>query len=130
MSTHHGKDGTVKVSSNTVAEIRSWSVNQTVDTVDDTVMGDTWKTHLVGIPEWDGEMECFWDETDTNGQESLTIGASVTLNLYPEGASSTDKYYTGTASVTRIGVALSVDGGVMRTVGFKGNGALTGATVA
>lgn len=129
MATHHGKNGVVKVGSNSVAEVRDWNVNETVDTVDDTVQGDTWKTHLAGVPEWDGDMECFWDETDTNGQQALTIGASVTLNLYPEGAGSGATYKTGTASVTGVSIGVPHDGGVSRRITFKGNGALTESTV-
>lgn len=129
MTTHHGKSGLVKVGSNTVAEVRNWSVTEQVDTVDDTVQQDTAKSHLVGVPAWDGNMECFWDRSDTNGQEALTIGASVTLNLYPMGAGSGATYYTGTATVTRRGVSVPHDGGVMRSFDFQGNGALSQATV-
>ncbi|WP_178134051.1 phage tail tube protein [Vineibacter terrae] len=129
MATHHGKEGVVKVGTNTVAETRTWSINQSVETVDDSSQGDGWKSHLVGMPEWDGEMECWWDETDTTGQEALEIGESVTLNLYPMGAATGAKYYTGTATITRVGMSVPVDGGVSRSFSFKGNGALTKATV-
>lgn len=129
MATHHGKHGVVKVGSNTVAEVDRWSVRESVDTVDDTAQADTAMTHLVGIPGWSGSLSCHWDETDTNGQEALTIGASVTLNLYPEGAGSGATYKTGTATITEIGIEVTKNGVVSREFSFTGNGALAQTAV-
>lgn len=129
MATHHGLDGSVKVGANTVAEVRSFEIETTQDTVDDSVMGDTWHTHLTGLKAWTATAECLWDETDTNGQVALTIGASVSLSLGPEGHTSGDTIYTGTATVKTIGVAAAHDGVVTRRVSFEGNGALTITTV-
>lgn len=131
MGTHHGKDGTVKVGANAVAEIDRWSVNETAQTADDTAMGDTWKTHIPGktINAWSGSLDCHYDETDDNGQETLIIGASVTLNLYPEGAAAGADFKTGLATITDIGVAVPKDGVVSRSFKFEGNGALSGSVV-
>ena len=129
MATHAGKEGTAKVGANTIAEIKAWSFNQVAETVDDTSMGDTDRTHLFTLASWDGEMTCHWDETDTNGQGAMTRGASITLNLYPEGASGGDTFFSGTATITAAGVATSLDGMVERTFSFLGNGALTESTV-
>jgi hypothetical protein len=125
MATHHGKDGSVKVGSNTVAEIQSWTLRVRNNPADDTAMGDSWETHLAGIGSWDGSVRCSWDETDTNGQEAMLQGASITLNLYPEGADSGDKYYTGTATITEIGIDTNRSNIVTREFNFRGNGALT-----
>lgn len=130
MATYHGKDGLVKIGANTVAETTEWSLTQEIETTDDTVQGDSWKTHLVGMKSWSGSVNCFWDETDTNGQEALVVGASVTLNLYPEGATSGDTYYTGTATVTNVAIGAAKDSVVTRNFTFMGNGAVTEATVA
>jgi len=129
MGTTHGKSGVVKVGVNTVAEVDQWSVRQTVDTADDTAQGDTAMTHLVGIPGWSGSLTCHWDATDTNGQQALSIGASVTLNLYPGGAGSGATYKSGTASITEIGITVTKNGVVSREFSFTGNGALAEATV-
>ena len=128
MATHHGKDGTVKVGANAVAEVQQFTVTSNAETVEDTAMGDSWKTHLVGVKGWTGSLQCSWDETDTNGQEALTEGASVTLNLYPEGADTGDKYLTGTALVTEITVETQRAGVVTRGFNFLGAGALAWAT--
>lgn len=129
MATHHGNAGSVAVGANSVAEIDEWSVEETTDTADDSAMGDAWHTHLTGQKSWRGSLTCHWDETDTNGQQALSNGASVTLNLYPEGSGSTATYKTGTATVTRVGLTVQKDGVVQRSFEFMGNGALTEATV-
>lgn len=129
MATHHGKNGVVKVGTNAVAEVDRWNVRENVETSDDTAQGDAAKTHWTGIPGWNGSLMCHWDETDTNGQQALTIGASVTLNLYPEGAGSGATYKTGTASITDITLEVTKNGIVSREFTFEGNGALTEATV-
>jgi hypothetical protein len=62
-------------------------------------MGDAAKTFQPTQTFWEASVEVFWDETDTNGQQAMSVGASVTLNTYPEGSSSTDSYKTGAAIV-------------------------------
>ena len=100
MATHKGSEGTVKVGANAVAEIRSYSITETADTLEDTVMGDAARTYLASLKSFSGSMDVFWDETDTNGQIALSPGSSVTINIYPEGSTSGDTYYTGSIIVT------------------------------
>ena len=129
MATHTGSEGVVKVASNTVAEVRSYSIEQTGATVEDTAMGDAARTFVAGLTSWTGTIDCWWDETDTNGQVALSVGSSVTLNIYPEGASSGDVYYSGTALVTSHSKSGSFDGMVEASIGVQGTGALSTATV-
>jgi hypothetical protein len=128
MATHTGSEGTVKIGANTVAEIRSFSIDTTADTAESTTMGDSWRTFSTTLKGWTGSLECFWDETDTTGQGAIVEGASVTLNMYPEGATTGDKYYTGTAIVTGVTISSSFDGLVEASFKFQGDGALTFAT--
>ena len=129
MATHTGSAGTVKVGANAIAELRSWSLDQSQDTVETTALGDTVKTYSATQSSSSGTMDCFWDETDTNGPVACTIGATVTLKLYPEGATSGDTYYTGSAIITSVGVAQTHDGIVERSIGFQISGAVTIGTV-
>jgi hypothetical protein len=46
MATHLGKEGTVQVGSNAIAEIRSFSIDESIDVVEDTSMGDSSKTYF------------------------------------------------------------------------------------
>lgn len=129
MATHAGSEGTVKVGSNAIAEIRSFSLEETADTLEDTSMGDTARTYKSSLTTFSGSVDVFWDETDTSGQGALTIGASVTLNVYPEGDTAGDTYYSGSAIVTGITRSSSFDGLVEASITVQGSGALTATTV-
>jgi hypothetical protein len=129
MATHTGSEGTVKVGSNAIAEIRSFSIEESADTLEDTTMGDTARTYKPSLTNFTGTIDVLWDETDTTGQGALTIGASVTLNLYPEGDTSGDTYLTGSAIVTGRTINSSFDGLVEMSISVQGSGALTQTTV-
>jgi hypothetical protein len=60
----------------------------------------------------------------------MTVGAEVTLNLYPEGATTGDTYATLSALITEKGVSTTLDGMVETSVSFEANGAVTWSTVA
>ena len=128
MATHTGSEGTVKVGANAIAEIRSYSVEQTGDTVEDTTMGDSWRTHKATLKSWTASVDVFWDETDTTGQGALNVGTEVTLNLYPEGSTTGDVYFTGTGIITGKTVSASYDGMVESSISVQGTGALTQST--
>ena len=129
MATHKGSEGTVHVGSNAIAEIKSYSLEESADTIEDTTMGDTARTYLASLTTFSGSIDVFWDETDTSGQVALAVGSSVTLKFYPEGAVSGDTYYTGTALVTGKNISASFDGMVEASISVQGTGAITTATV-
>lgn len=128
MATHTGSEGTVKVGTSAIAEIRSYSIEETADTVEDTSMGDTYRTHKTTLKSFSGSIDVFWDETDTSGQVALTVGSQVTINFYPEGSTTGDTYLTGTAIVTSKTITGSFDGMVESTINVQGTGALTTGT--
>jgi predicted secreted protein len=129
MATHKGSEGTVKVGTNAVAEIKSYSIEESADTLEDTSMGDSARTYKPSLSNFSGSLDVFWDETDTNGQGALSIGSEVTLNVYPEGDTAGDTYYTGSAIVTGVSRSASFDGLVEASISVQGNGALTATTV-
>lgn len=134
MATHTGREGVVKNGSNTIAEITGFSFDISMETIDDTTLTDAAKTHLAHQYSWQGTFECHWDETDTNGQVALETailaGTSLTLNLYPEGATTGDRYYTGSATLTSLGVAVAMGSTIKATYSFQGNGAITPGSAA
>jgi predicted secreted protein len=130
MATHTGSEGTVKVGANAIAEIRSYSIEETADTVEDTTIGDTYRTHKTTLKSFSGSIDVFWDETDTSGQVALTVGSQVTINFYPEGSTTGDTYLSGTAIVTSKTITGSFDGMVESTINVQGTGALTTGTAA
>ena len=129
MANHAGSEGTVLIGANVIAEVKSYSFEETMSPIEDTEMSDSAKTFKAGKTEFSGSVECFWDETDTNGQGALTIGASVSLIFHPEGSTSGDTIYTGTALVTKFSVSASEDGMVEASFEFQGTGALTASTI-
>lgn len=129
MAVHKGSEGTVKVGSNAIANIRSYSIEESADTLEQTVMGDTSRAYAASLSTFSGSVDVYWDETDTTGQGALTIGAEVTLNFYPEGDASGDTYYTGTAIVTGITRTASFDGNIEASISVQGDGALSETTV-
>ena len=130
MAVHKGSEGTVKVGVNAIAEIRSYSIEETSDTLETSSMGDTARTYTPNLTSWSGSVDVYWDETDSTGQGALTVGAEVTLNVYPEGDTSGDTYYAGSAIVTSVTKNASFDGLVEASISVQGTGALTSATVA
>ena len=129
MATHKGSEGLIKVGSATVAEVKSYSLEESADTIETTKMGDAARTYLPSLTSFSGSIDCFWDETDTSGQVALAVGASVTLVFYPEGEASGDTYYSGTALVTGKTITGSFDGMVEASISVQGTGAITTATV-
>ena len=127
MATHSGHEGLVKVATDTVAEVTSWSIDESGDTIEDSELSDSAKTFLSGQTSWTASIEAHWDETDT-AQNAMTSGAAVTLSLYPEGATAGAKYFTGAVIITSISRSGGSGATVTANFGAQGNGALSLAT--
>lgn len=130
MAVHTGSEGTVKVGSNVIAELKSYTIEESGDTIETTALGDTSRTYVAGLKTFTGTIECYWDETDSSGQGAMTVGSEITINFYPEGDASSDTYYTGTAIITGQSITGTTDGTVDRSFTIQGSGALSASTVA
>jgi hypothetical protein len=128
MATHAGSEGVVFSGSNQINEVRSYTISETGETLEDTSMGDAARTYIASLKTFTGSLDVFWDESDT-GQGDLDIGSTIILNLYPEGNASGDTYYTGNAIVTEKSITASFDGLVEMSVSVQGTGALSETTV-
>lgn len=128
MATFLGKDGTVQVGSNAIAEIRNFSIDESIDVVEDTSMGNDAKTYKATIKDFSGSVDVLYDDTDTNGQTALAVGSQVTLNFAPEGTTSGKVKLSGDAIVTSKSVSASYDGLVESTISVQGTGGLTTGT--
>jgi len=127
MANHLGREGLVKISTTAIGELRNYSLSHSSDTVEDSVIGDTYRTRLATMKTWSASGDLYWDETNA-GQLLITIGSVVTLNLYPEGDTAGDIYYGGAAIVTKFDISASFDGIVEGSIAFEGNGALSTLT--
>ena len=129
MATVTGDGGDVLVGSTSIASIDRFELTIQADTIDSTVMGTTGRTFKSSKTQWSGSIDCHWDPDDATGQEALTIGSEVSLELQPEGdGTSGDVHYDGSAIVTEISVGVPQDGMVTRRFSFQGTGALTTTT--
>ena len=132
MATHVGKEGLVTVSGNTIAELNGWETTETAEVVEDTELSDEWKTFKSGtdlIKEWKAKINCMWDETDSSGQEAMTVGASIALIFKGEGAGAGDSIATGTGIVEEIGITVEKGSTTEREFSIQGSGALVWSTV-
>ena len=124
MATFTGSDGVVKAGGNAIAEIRSFSVEQTADTIEDTKMGDTARTYKSSLTSFTASIDALFDDTDT-AQTAMTIGAELAFLFQPESDDTGDYQLSGTGIVTGISQSQSYDGLVERSFTVQGTGALT-----
>ncbi len=123
MSCFNGRNGALSVGGVNIAQLTSWDVSQSVDAVECTYMGQSWKDHEAGIASWEGSCEALLDggAADAN---SLTIGATVALIFYSVDGD-VDNAWTGTAIVTSIENSASLDDMMTVSCSFTGKGELT-----
>jgi len=129
MANHTGVSGVVKVGSNVLAELRSFTLDTTAELIEDTTLTDTSRTYQFGKKGATVSAECWWDETDTNGQIAIIEGSQVALNLYPEGADSGDYYFSGTWLIGSNSISIPTDGIIEASFNATLTGALTRGTV-
>lgn len=135
MATYEGSNGAVKLLSGSgtataVAQVRSWTVTVARDTVEDTAMGDGYRTYKKGLQNWSGTMDIVYDDStsaEVNEAISPDTDGVVTADFYPD-VSVTATKFSGNIVVTSFAVTASYDGLVTASVAFQGTGALAAAT--
>jgi hypothetical protein len=84
-----------------VGEVRSFSIETALGTIDVSTLASTWKSFIVGQAGWSGTMELFYDPTD-DGQEELVAraleGTPMEFTFLPFGADEIYDLYLGGAS--------------------------------
>ena len=134
MSSFVGNAGAIKIGGQTVAEVRSYSIELTSDTIEQTTMGDATRQYVKGLSSFSGSADVYWDPThfSLNGANvtSGAVGAAATtLAVYPEGdVGATDKILSGNIIITGYTINGSFDGMIEASISFQGTGALSYAT--
>tara|TARA_X000000950_G_scaffold169102_1_gene206312 strand:- start:491 stop:877 length:387 start_codon:yes stop_codon:yes gene_type:complete len=128
MATFVGSAGVVKAGGNAIGEIRSFSVEQSGDVIEDTKMGDSARSFKPSLTQFTASIEALFDDTDS-AQTSMTIGSELAFLFQPEGSGSGAYQLSGTGIVTGISQSQSFDGLVERSFSVQGTGALTIGTV-
>ena len=129
MATYNASLGLIKVGSDTLGELKSFNFSESAGTIETSNLSSTAKTFAVGQTSFSGSAEAFWDNDDA-AQTALSNGAIVTMHFYPEGATTGDKFRSGTCIVSEVSTSLSTEGTVDASFSFTGSGVLTEATVA
>ena len=137
MATHKGSSGVVKIIASAlgegtetpavVGEIRSFSIDETADTVEDTVMGDSVKTYLPSLKDATLTIDALWDDADAQ-QLALDTAATINWEIHPTGTGTGEKYYSGGGVVTGKTITAAFDGMVEASFSVQVSGAVTEAT--
>jgi hypothetical protein len=145
-----GSEGVVKVDGDAVASIRSFSLEETQETIDATTMnvsGVPFRTNKATFKSWSGTVDVFWT-VDTTQTEDVEQGATysatepndafghlqpgatpVMIEFWPSGntTGSGALGYKANAIVTSRTISSSVDGMVEATISVLGTEAITAA---
>ncbi len=81
-----------------IANLNSFSVNQTTDRIETTAFGDTTKTFVAGLKDAQGDFSGFWD-ADGTLTRYVADGVARNFYLYPQaGSAHVGTYWFGTAT--------------------------------
>ena len=128
MAVSSGNNGVLQLAATAIAELSTWTLEQTADQPDHTVMNDPARRFTSTTTSWTASIEGWYDITDL-GQAELVNGAQVAVTLYPAGDNSTEREWTGTANVATISSSAAVDDIVTFSATLQGTGALVASTV-
>lgn len=132
MASYEGSAGKVMIKSGSdtltaVASVRSWSLDITRDTVEDTSMGSSGvRTYKKGLQSYSGSMDIVYDSSEDAVVATAldpNTDDTVTVEFYSEGTDDTTKF-AGDVIVTGYSVSASYDGLTEASVSFQGTGAL------
>lgn len=133
---HSGSNGAVYIGDVAIASIRSFSLEETQETIDATTMntsGVAFRTNKPTFKSWNGTVDVFWTvDSDSAGvANSVEAGASltpgsteVTLHFWPDGDDQRNVGYFGNALVTSRTISSSVDGMIEASVSVIGTSAI------
>jgi len=148
-----GKSGAVKIATSTlggsyddptegtyetIAEVRSWSVEHTMDTVEYTNMSsDGIRKYLPTFKTWTGTVELYIPFDDAtqdneilvedvaNATGAIVAGDQYFFQLYVDDSSDTNTSYDGYGYVTGVSRSVAFDGMAEMTITVQGNSDLT-----
>ena len=140
MATYTGHDGKIEFTGGAqtdlaIANMRSFTIEQTQDTIEDTVMstGNATRTYKPGLSTYTISGDVYWDGADTghllmddflNQEGGDTL---VSFKCYPSGDASggTNAELSGSGILTSFSITSSVDGMVEASFSIQGSGDLT-----
>ena len=138
-SIHSGSQGIVYIGSTAVASIRSFSLEETQETIDATTMntsGTAFRNNKATFQSWSATIDVFWTVDDDyadalaanvgEANPTLAPGSSeYTFHFWPTGDDQYELGYTGNGIVTGRTISTSVDGMVEASVTVLGTTAIS-----
>ena len=132
MATKTGASGVVKIAASggsvaVVGEVRSFTLDGSADTIEDSVMGDSVRSYKQGLSTNTLTIEVYWDEADAQ-QTALDERASIDWQVHPTGTGSGEEYYSGSGIVTSKSITGAFDSMVEASFTIQCTGAVTTAS--
>lgn len=121
MARYHGKSGVIYISTtgtgatSSILNVKSWTFDRSVDTVDVTSFGDSNKTYVQGLPDAKGTFEAHWDDTSNPLFTGAASADGVKIYLYPS-SNAVSKYIYGP-----VWLSASINTGVAAAVMTNGS---------
>ena len=146
MSVYTGQFGVLKVSDGTalqsVAELRSFSIETTTETIENTTMGDSSRSYFAGLKSFSGTADIFYDAAQLtagasdipaflggiNQAQTAGVGRTdtVAFEAYPNGVvtgvTPENPKISGDIIITGYSISSSLDGMVEASISFTGSG--------
>jgi len=131
MAVYKGQDGVFQAidpvggSLATVTNLKSWSIEQSVDSIETSTMGATGdaKTYETGQSSWTASCELLYDLSNAV-QADLIVGASVDIKIWPNTVSETESF-AGSGIVTSTSQTGALGDLVTSSISVQGTGVLT-----
>lgn len=126
MSVYAGRKGLIYLSTTgtgaatSVIKLNAWTINKATDKIEVTAFGDANKTYVQGLPDVQGTLGGFWDDTETKPFSAAGSSDGCKLYLYPSSDKLTSYHY-GPAWLD-MSMEVSVSGAVTISGSFAANG--------
>ena len=121
MSIKHGRTGYAKIGTNEIKETQNWTYDEEKELTPYDSIGGTAEQYLdSGLEKGSGTITVLMDPDDANGQNAMSIGASVELHLTTGGGATGQKEFTGTVDISSRGVSNDKAEPTAKTFNFVG----------
>lgn len=108
MATETGNSGSLSFDAGAITELKSWSLEESAEQIDDTAMGDSNRTSKSGLASASGTIEVHYDEADSV-QEGMDAGVSGVLILFPKGSAMGQPRITLSVQITGRSTSGAID---------------------
>ena len=126
MAAYTGRSGVIYLSTTgsgaaiNVLQLNGWTINKSTDKIEITSFGDANKTYVQGLPDVQGTISGFWNDTETKPFTAASSTDGCKIYLYPS-SSKAGSYHYGPAWLD-MSMEVSVSGAVTISGSFAANG--------